>query len=36
MVVKEGGLWGRDRLKIWDQEMQTITYRVNKQQGPTV
>ena len=30
----EGGVGG-DGLRIWDQQMQTIIYRVDKQQGPT-
>ena len=29
-----GGDW--DRLRVWAQQMQTITYRMDKQQGPTV
>ena len=28
------GLWGNG-LGVWDQEMQTILYRMDKQQGPT-
>ena len=28
--------WRRDGLSIWDQQMQTITYRMDKQHGPTV
>ena len=31
-----GGEWGRDELGVWDQKMQTIVYRMDKQQGPTV
>ena len=31
-----GGCWGRDGLGVWDQQMQTIIYRMDKQQGPTV
>ena len=27
---------GRDGLGVWDQQMQTIIYRMDKQQGPTV
>ena len=30
-----GGGWGRDGLEVWDQQMQTIIYRMDKQ-GPTV
>ena len=28
--------WGREVLGVWDQQMQTIIYRTDKQQGPTV
>ena len=28
--------WRRDGLGGWDQQMQTIIYRINKQEGPTV
>ena len=31
-----GGGWGRDGLGVWGQQMQTIIYRMDKQQGPTV
>ena len=31
-----GGGWARDGLGVWDQQMQTIIYRMDKQQGPTV
>ena len=31
-----GGGWGRDALGVWGWQMQTITNRMNKQQGPTV
>ena len=31
-----GGAQRRDGLGIWDQLMQTIIYRLDKQQGPTV
>ena len=27
---------GREGLGVWDQQMQTIIYRMDKQQGPTV
>ena len=27
---------GSDRWRVWDQHMQTITYRMDQQQGPTV
>ena len=25
----------RERLRVWDEQMKTITYRVDEQQGPT-
>ena len=28
--------WGRDKLGVWGQSMQTIVYRMDKQLGPTV
>ena len=31
-----GGGWRREGLGAWDQQMQTITYRMNEQKGPTV
>ena len=31
-----GGGGGRDGLGVWDQHMQTIICRMDKQQGPTV
>ena len=31
-----GGGWGREGLGVWDQQIQTITYIMDKQQGPTV
>ena len=31
-----GGGWGRAGVGGWDQQMQTIVYRMDKQQGPTV
>ena len=36
MVAKVGEEWGKDGLGVWDQWMQTIIYRLNKQQGPMV
>ena len=32
----QGGWWERDGMGIWDQQMQTIMYRMDKQQGPTL
>ena len=29
-----GGVWGKDGLGVWDQQAQTIVYRMDKQ-GPT-
>ena len=31
-----GGRWGRGGLGVWDWQMQTIIYKMDKQQGPTV
>ena len=31
-----GGEWGRDGLGVWGWQMQTIIFRMDKQQGPTV
>ena len=28
--------WGREVLGVWDKQMQTIIYRMDKHQGPTV
>ena len=34
VVDKEG--WGMVELGVWDEQMQTVIYRMDKQQGPTV
>ena len=31
-----GGGWGNDGSAVWEQQMQTIIYRMDKKQGPTV
>ena len=31
MVAKEDGVLGRDDLGVWDQQMQAIIYRMDKQ-----
>ena len=28
--------WEREELGVWDKQMQTIIYRMDKQKGPTV
>ena len=33
---QEGGVWERDGVGGWGQQLQTSTYRMDKQQGPTV
>ena len=33
---KGKGKWRRDKLGVWDQHMQTVIYRMDKYQGPTV
>ena len=30
------GRWGMEGVGVWGQQMQTIIYRMDKQQGPTV
>ena len=30
------GRWGRDRVGVWDKQIQATTHRMDKQQGPTV
>ena len=36
LCLSRGGGWGKDGLGVWDQQMQTGIYRMDKQQGPTV
>ena len=36
VVAKGERGWGREGLGVWDQKMQTVLYRMDKQQGPTV
>ena len=36
VVAKGEGGWEREGLGIWDYQMQTIIYRMDKQHGPTV
>ena len=33
---QRGEVWEREGWGIWDQQMQTMIYRTDKQQGPTV
>ena len=28
--------WERNKLEVWDQQMLTVIYRIDKEQGPTV
>ena len=35
-VAKTEAVEGRDGLGVWDEQMQTSEYRINKQQGPAV
>ena len=36
MVTKgESGEW-RDKLRVWDQQIKTIIYKIDRKQGPTV
>ena len=34
--LQKGKVWERDRLGVWDQQIQTTIYKIDKQQGPTV
>ena len=36
VIAKGEERWGRDGLGVWGRQMQTVTYRMDKQQGPTV
>ena len=36
MVTKGEGGVGRDKLEVWDQQMHTTIYKIDKQQGFTV
>ena len=36
MVAKAEGVLGRDRVGVWNKQMQTIIYRMDKRQGATV
>ena len=35
-LVAKGEGWGREALGVWDEQRQTIIYRMAKRQGPTV
>ena len=35
-VYQRGKMGGRDKLGVWYQQIQTIMYKIDKQQGPTV
>ena len=35
MVTKGERRWGRDKLGLWDWQIQTTIYKTDKQQGPT-
>ena len=36
VVTKKERRWGRDKLGVWDQEVQTTVHKIDKQQGPIV
>ena len=36
MITKGERGWGRDKLGDWDWQIQTIIYKVDKQQAPTI
>ena len=35
-VTKGERTWGRDKLEVWDQQIQTTIYKTDKKQGPTI
>ena len=35
MIIKEEKEWRRDKLQVWDQQIQTTVYKMDKQ-GPNV
>ena len=35
-VIKEKRGWGSDKLGVWNQEIHTTVYKIDKQYGPTV
>ena len=36
VVAKGKGVWGRDGVVVWGEQVQTIIYRMDKQQSPTL
>ena len=34
-MVTKGERVGRDKLGVWDEQIQATIYKINKQQGPT-
>ena len=36
MVTEGGKMQGRDKLGVWDQQIQATVYKIDKQQGATV
>ena len=36
MVTKGEKAWERDKLGVWDQQIQTTIYKIDKQQGTTI
>ena len=36
VINNGGGVWGTEGLGVWSQQMQTIIFRMDKQQDPTV
>ena len=35
-VTKRERGWGRDKLRIWEKQIQIAMYKIGKQKGPTV
>ena len=36
LVVAKEERWERDKLGVWDRQIQTTIYKIDKQQGPTI
>ena len=36
LMATKGERGGRDKLGVWDQQVQTTIYKIHKQQGPSV
>ena len=36
LMITKGGRGRRDKLGVWDEQIHTTIYKIDKQQGPTV